>query len=83
MDQINKLRDLIDILDNQIMELLNNRYDLSERIGELKSKTKAIILDVNRESIILGKTSKYSHYPQINSVYKAIMNESKLIQNRK
>jgi len=81
MDDINKLRNMIDLIDKEIMDLLNNRYDLSLEIGELKSANSSKILDTERELIILDKASKYSHFTQIKAVYNTIMNESKSIQN--
>jgi len=83
MDEINKFREIIDIIDVKIMALLDERFNLSLQIGELKSTRNSIILDKDRESYILDKTSKYSHSPQITSVYKTVMNESRKIQNRK
>ena len=82
MDKINEERKEIDKLDDLIMQLLNQRYDISDRIGNIKKATKVEISDTNREEIILNKTSKYSHYPQLKSVYMAIMNESKNSQQR-
>ena len=83
MDEIRKIRTQIDIIDVKIMDLLDERFKLSLQIGEVKLKQNSSILDENRELHILNNTSKYSHSPQLISVYKTIMNESKMIQNRK
>lgn len=77
MDNIQKLRLEIDKLDNQIMDLLEKRFEVTKQVGIEKSKQNKVILDSNREQLILDKTSKYSHSPQINKVYKYMMNISK------
>lgn len=82
MDQIAKYRTEIDEIDDQIMELLNKRYDLSIKIGIEKKQVKTHVFDQNREQYIINKASKYSHSPQIEEVYKTIMNESKTLQRK-
>lgn len=82
MDQIDKIRKEIDVLDTEIMELLNKRYRLTTEIGRLKKETNTNVLDSNREDIIYDKTSKYSHYPQLRAIYKTIMEESKKLQRK-
>ncbi len=80
MDKIANLRQDIDIIDDQIMEMLNKRYELSTMIGTLKKALKTPVLDTNREQLIKNKISKYSHSPQIGVVYDTILSESKKIQ---
>lgn len=82
MDKLEDLRKQIDKLDNDLMKLLNKRYELSEQIGDLKSNSNKDIVDTNREKQVLIKTLEYSHSPQLELVYRTIMNESKNIQRR-
>lgn len=82
MDKINTLRKEIDTIDNQLMNLLDKRYHLTNQIGIEKTKTEKVIKDVERESIILNKISKYSHSPSIELIYKAIFAESKNKQRK-
>ena len=82
MDKIIALRNRINSIDDQIMLLLNERYDISNQIGEIKSNSKISILDKNREEYVLDKTKQHGHSPQIESVYRTIMSESKNIQRR-
>ena len=82
MDKIIKLRNRIDEIDNEIMSLLNERYIISDQIGDIKSKSKSNILDPKREEYVLNKTKKHSHSPQLELVYRTIMGESKNIQRR-
>ena len=82
MDKINELRSKINTIDDTIMSLLEERYNISLEIGILKDKLKVAVLDQNREEYILNKASKYSHSPLIESVYKTIMKESRNLQRK-
>ncbi len=80
MDKIEKNRELIDIIDDEIMSLLDKRLCLAVEIGKAKSVSTIAVLDTKRENIILNKTSNYSHSPQIDVIYKKIMEMSKSLQ---
>ena len=82
MDKIDDMRNLINILDDEIMALLDERFTVSKKIGKIKSLTKTDVLDTKREKTIIDKTSKYSHSPEIGIVYKTIMNASKSLQRK-
>jgi chorismate mutase len=82
MDKIIELRGRIDEIDNEIMKLLSERYEISDHIGDIKSTSKVQILDQKREEYVLNKTKKHSHSPQLELVYRTIMGESKNIQRR-
>lgn len=82
MDKIENLRNQIDSIDNDLMTLLNKRYEISDQIGTLKSNSKKEILDQKREDYVLNKTKNHSHSPQLELVYRTIMIESKNIQKR-
>lgn len=82
MDELKKKRDQIDNIDQQIMTLLNDRFDISIEVGNIKKKNNILVLDGNREEVILNKTTNLSHSPQIKEVYKAIMQQSKSLQRK-
>jgi monofunctional chorismate mutase len=82
MDKLLDARSQIDKIDDQIMELLDERFALSIQIGTIKKEIKSPILDSNREQKILEKTSKLSHSHTIRNVYKSIMDESKKLQGK-
>lgn len=82
MATIDDLRKEIDEIDDQLMNLLEKRFDLTYQIGIEKNKIKRTILDTKREEIIINKISKYSHSPQIESVYMTVMAESKKAQRK-
>ena len=82
MDKLLTSRNQIDIIDTQIMDLLDKRYDIAIEIGNIKKENKTQVLDSNREEIVLEKTSKLRHSLAIANVYKSIMDESKNLQRK-
>ena len=80
MDKIEKHRKSIDKIDDEIMSLLEQRLCLAVEIGKAKSISKANVLDTKREKIILNKVSNYSHSPEIDTIYRKIMEMSKSLQ---
>lgn len=82
MDSIAALRKEIDALDQDIMNKLDKRFDLSVKIGQLKQLENKAVFDSNREQLILDKASSLSHFPQIQEVYRTIMTQSKSIQRK-
>ncbi len=82
MDRLKELRVSINEIDDVIMSLLDKRFSLSAEVGKVKSVSKTSVLDTKREQYILDKTSKYSHSPEIDIVYKKIMAESKSLQRK-
>ena len=60
-EQINniiRLRNSIDDIDNQIFELFAKRFDISKKIGELKSTYKIPVDDGSRENATIKRISK-------------------------
>ena len=57
IDQIIRLRNLIDDIDNQIFELFAKRFDISKKIGESKSAYKIPIDDGSREKAVIKRIS--------------------------
>lgn len=82
MDKLLEARNKIDSIDNEIMELLDVRYDLSLKIGTLKKETNSLVLDTSREKVVLDKTSKLRHPLAIKNVYLCIIEESKKLQRK-
>ena len=54
-DELQLLRENIDEIDSKIVLLLNERFDLSKKVGLLKNKRKIKILDSNREDVVKEK----------------------------
>ncbi len=81
MDQIIKAREAIDALDAQIMDLLEQRFNLSKLIGEEKVMRLKTVHDDTREQTILNHAKNYVNQPSIYAVYLTIFEESKALQN--
>ncbi len=80
MNNLSSLRNKIDLLDDKIMSLLNERFTISKQIGIIKQKTNTAILNKKREQDILNKISCYQNKKQITNVYNTILEESKKLQ---
>ncbi len=79
---IEELRLKIDEIDQQIIELLEQRYRVVTKIGELKKQDKLTIDDLKREQIIMDKITKQttSFEQEIMKVYQEIIKNAKDIQ---
>lgn len=80
MSKIVTLRNKIDDIDNEIIALLDSRFELSKEIGKEKAKENIAITDQNREKEILAKTEKAKNKDAIKTTYKTIFEQSKKIQ---
>lgn len=82
---INQLRTHIDDLDERIVELIGQRFEIVRKIGELKQAADKEIHDPERESklyIRMHHMSQQYHVPLevIVHIYDYLMNESRKIQ---
>lgn len=77
---LNKLRESIDAIDQEIVNLLNKRAERTHEIGKVKNKTNAAIYVPAREKDVLAKISKASHGPlsqeALIAIYREIMSAS-------
>ncbi len=80
---LNKYRDEIDNLDEQIIELLDKRFDVTKLVGEYKAKNGVPILNQRREQAIISKLKMMNlrHEDEIIDLYLALMNISKRQQD--
>jgi len=58
---LDELRIKIDQIDNQLLELLNERMEVVRQVGELKRSTNAIIYRPEREKAILDRLNKQNN----------------------
>ncbi|MEA2073935.1 MAG: prephenate dehydratase [Campylobacterota bacterium] len=59
-ETLDDCRDTIDSIDNEILELLNRRMRVVERVGEIKSDTGGAIYRPEREKAIIQRLTKVS-----------------------
>lgn len=83
MKTLDKLRKEIDLLDDEIMSLLNKRFDLTNQIGKIKLDNEIQITNNDRENDILIKSFDFKNQNAIEKVYKEIFNISKASQRLK
>ena len=70
-----KIREKLDYIDNEIMRLLFERFELTDEIGRLKAEMGIPVEDRRREEIILQRARNNSVY--IEDIYKEILKKSK------
>lgn len=80
---LDKYRNQIDNLDTQIIELLDERFDVTKKVGEYKAKNDIAILNQDREQAIINKLKKMNlrHEDEIIELYLALMDISKRQQD--
>ncbi len=75
---IEYLRKEIDLIDDELINLLDKRFEKTDQIGVLKQKTNKTILDNKRELEIIKKIKDSSKNEEvITLIYNFIMDESK------
>ena len=77
MTKLNTMRQEIDAIDDQLIKLLQKRFDLSSEIGRLKKATAVQILDSNRESEILQKIPDSIYHDALKEIYLLLFSLSK------
>jgi len=82
---IQKNRDKIDSIDNQIFDLLIDRLDSVTTIGYIKKEQGLPVLDQNRENAIYAKIdAKFSAIEAdfLKNIYQSIITESKRVEEK-
>lgn len=79
------LRRGFDAVDQQLIQLLSNRFELSVKIGNIKEQLGLATEDPSRESAIIenikGRIEDVGLSQAIIQVYQVILNQSKLLQS--
>jgi chorismate mutase len=82
---IQKNRNKIDVIDNQIFDLLIDRLDAVTTIGYIKKEEGFPVLDQNRENAIYAKIdAKFSAIEAdfLKNIYQSVITESKRIEEK-
>lgn len=81
MKNIDNLRNELDVLDDEIMKLLEKRFEVSKKIGNLKATSSSLnISNREREREILNKCNPYINKERLEKVYEEIFKLSKDLQ---
>lgn len=82
MMDLDKIRKDIDHIDQQITQLLIERYDLVKDVKIYKENHQLPILDQSREDVINSKLKDLKYSDELIKIYHLIMSLSKDIQNK-
>ncbi len=74
---IEDLRTKIDLIDDEIINLLDERFKVTDEIGKIKKNKNILIQDNKREEEILKKIQKKSKIEELSTIYKTIISCSK------
>jgi chorismate mutase len=77
---MNDNRHKIDYLDEQIMTLLNQRFQIVKEIGRFKQQQGLPIANRERELAVLSKADSYLYDQEIKMVYETLFQESRNLQ---
>lgn len=84
MDKLNSLRNSIDSIDKQLVQLFEERINIVKKIGDYKKENEVPIENKNREEYVIDKNSKYLKDKTLESYLKEflqkIMDISKDVQ---
>lgn len=81
MTDLIKLRQKINHLDQQLIPLLEQRFEVVKQVGEYKRLNDLEVLDTNREQQVLQavatKACRQELVPYLQAIYQAMMDQAK------
>ena len=84
MEKLKKLRNEIDDIDKQIVELIEKRMKASVKVGEVKKENNIPIFDAKRENEVIEKKIELLKNKELSNliitIFNDIMSTSKLLQ---
>ncbi|WP_158589285.1 chorismate mutase [Atopobacter sp. AH10] len=87
MSQLEQLRDEINLLDQKILKLLEERFQLSSDVADYKHSHHLPIYQANREEEILEKVTQQLHNkalsPAVEEVWLSIFSASRKLQEHR
>ncbi len=86
MDKISKLRDKINVIDEKILFLLNERAKIVEQIGKIKLKKLSYTYSPEREKIIINRLKSINKGPlkndDVEEIFTSIINSCRSLQKQ-
>lgn len=83
-DKIRKLREEINVIDDQLFDLLFQRIEIVRKLAELKQGQDLAIRDPDRETEILERMSQKARQKGLNAdfseIFRSIMRHSRKLQ---
>lgn len=81
-EKLNEYRKELNRVDDQLVQLLNERYATCVKIGKHKKEIGMEVLDSNREQAVIDRVSAFEDYPgMVAVVWPSIMAFSRTLQN--
>lgn len=81
-ESIDKLRNAIDEIDEEILNLLNKRIEIAQRIGRIKKENNLPVYVPEREETIISRLKRKNPGPineqSIQNVFNVIIEETRL-----
>jgi chorismate mutase len=87
MTDIEELRSALEKLDRRILKLLAERFEIAEKIGEIKEDEGMPVLDEKREEEVLSKWKENAEeygleVEDVNRILEGILSASKKVQHK-
>jgi len=82
MDSLEKMRAEIDIIDEALIGLLNDRFRITDEIGKYKKKMSMPLVHSKRENEILAKLESFEFRNELKELYQYIFIISKEQQRK-
>ena len=73
-NQLIKLREQIDEIDDSIIELLNKRFSITDEVAEYKNKNNIGLTDTNREQAMFDRMKKMCTHPALTTIIEKLYN---------
>ncbi|MCA0445451.1 MAG: chorismate mutase [Bacteroidetes bacterium] len=84
LDEMDKLRQQIDALDRQLVDLLNDRAKLANKIGEVKKTLALPVYNPKRETEVMQNVMNHSKGPMepaaIKRLFERIIDETRRLE---
>jgi chorismate mutase len=81
---IDEIRERINQLDEQLLQIFNERADLALKIGEIKKQRHLPIYDPKREKLIFARVQANNHGPLDNAaiirLFERVIDESRSLE---
>ncbi|GGI54172.1 chorismate mutase [Oxalicibacterium solurbis] len=85
-DKLKPLRQQIDAIDTQILDLLNQRAQVAQQVGHVKAETNAPVFRPEREAQVLRNAAERNpgplHGSDIQTIYREIMSACRALERR-
>ncbi|HEV2609466.1 MAG TPA: chorismate mutase, partial [Noviherbaspirillum sp.] len=85
-DKLKPLREQIDAIDAQILDLLNQRARVAQQVGHVKAETNAPVFRPEREAQVLGSVAARNPGPlqsgDVQTIFREIMSACRALERR-